>query len=70
MRLQLCKINQKEILKLVDNKFIPKFSKISFTMAVGRNAVIKPHKSEKSKVEIVNLLELNRSTMWKIVYKL
>ena len=31
---------------------IPKFSKISFTMAVDQNAVIKLHKSRKSNVEI------------------
>ena len=36
-------------------------------MAVGRNAVIKLHKSGKSNVEIAKRLDMNRSTVWKIV---
>ena len=38
-------------------------------MAVDRNAVIKLHKSEKSNVEIAKRLDLNLSTLWKIVKK-
>ena len=38
-------------------------------MAVDRNAVIKLYKSEKSNVEIVKQLSMNRSTVWKIVKK-
>ena len=36
-------------------------------MAVDQNAVIKLHKSEKSNVEIAKRLDMNRSTLWKIV---
>ena len=35
---------------------MPKFSKISFTMTVDRNAVIKLHKSGKSNAEIAKRL--------------
>ena len=38
-------------------------------MAVDRNAVIKLHKSRKSNVEIAKRLDMNRSTVWKIVKK-
>ena len=48
---------------------IPKFSKISFTMAVHRNAVIKLHKSRKSNVEIAKRQDINHSMVWKIVKK-
>ena len=48
---------------------IPKFSKISFTNIADRNAVIKLSKSGKSNVEIAKLLDMNRSTVWKIVKK-
>ena len=48
---------------------IPKFSKISFTMAVYQNAVIKLHKSGKSNVAIAKRLDTNRSTVWKMVKK-
>ena len=51
------------VLKLTISTFrlgIPKFPKISYTMAVDRNAVIKLHKSGKSNVEILKRLEVNR----------
>ena len=38
-------------------------------MAVDRNAVIKLHKSGKSSVEIAKRIDINRSTVWKIVKK-
>ena len=38
-------------------------------MALDRNAVIKLHKSRKSSVEITKRLDINRSTVWKIVKK-
>ena len=38
-------------------------------MAVDWNAVIKLHKSGKSNVEIAKRLDMNRSTLWKIVKK-
>ena len=38
-------------------------------MAVDRNAMIKLHKSENSNVEIAKRLDMNRSTVWKIVKK-
>ena len=38
-------------------------------MAVDRNMVIKLNKSGKSNVEIAKRLEMNRSTVWKIVKK-
>ena len=44
-----------------------KLSKISFTVAVDQNAVIKLHKSGRSNVEIAKWLDMNRSTVWKIV---
>ena len=46
-----------------------KFSKISFTMAVDRNAVISLCKSGKSNVEIAKRLDMNRSMVWKNVNK-
>ena len=48
---------------------IPIFSKISFTMTVDRNVVIKLYKSRNSNVEIAKRLDMNRSTVWKIVNK-
>ena len=36
-------------------------------MAVERNAVIKLHKGGKTKVEVAKQLNMNRSTVWKIV---
>ena len=48
---------------------IPKFSKISFTIIVHRIAVSKLHKSGKSNVEIAKRLDMNCSTVWKIVKK-
>ena len=48
---------------------IPKFSKISFTMAVDRNAVIKLHKSRESNVEIAKRLDMKGSTVRKVVKK-
>ena len=62
----------KIIWKLTISSFwlgIPKFSKINFTIAVDRNAVIKLHKSKKSNVEIAKRLDMNYSTVWKIVKK-
>ena len=38
-------------------------------MAVDRNAVIKLHKGGESNVEIAKRLDMNRSTVWKIVKK-
>ena len=38
-------------------------------MAVDENAMIKLHKSEKSNIEIAKRLDMNRSTVWKIVKK-
>ena len=38
-------------------------------MAVDRNAVIKLHKNGKTNVEIAKPLDMNRSTVWKIVKK-
>ena len=38
-------------------------------MAIDRNAVIKLHKSRKSNVEPAKRLDMNRSTVWKIVKK-
>ena len=38
-------------------------------MAVDRNALIKLHKREKSNVEVAKRLDMNRSTVWKIVKK-
>ena len=48
---------------------IPKFLKISITMAVDRNAVTKLQKSVKSNVEIAKWWDINPSTVWKIVKK-
>ena len=48
---------------------MPKFSKIGFTMAVDRNAVITLHKSGNSNVESAKRLDMNRSTVWKSVKK-
>ena len=47
----------------------PKFSKLSFTMAVDRNAVIRLYKSGKNNIEIAKRLNMNRSTVWRIVKK-
>ena len=52
--------------------FQPRYTKILknyFTIAVNRNAVIKLHRSGKSNVEIAKRLDMNRSTVWKIVKK-
>ena len=49
---------------------IPKFLKFNFTIFVDRNEVIKLHKSVKSNVEIAKRLDMNRSTVWKIMKKL
>ena len=49
---------------------IPKFSKISLTIAVDRNVVIKLLNRGKSSAEILKRLYMNRSTIWKIVKKL
>ena len=38
-------------------------------MTADRNAVIELHKSGKGNVEIAKRLDMNRSTMWKIVKK-
>ena len=38
-------------------------------MTVERNAVIKIHKSGTSNIKITKWLEMNRSTVWKIVKK-
>ena len=38
-------------------------------MFVDRNAVIKLHKSEKSNVEILKRLDMNRLTVWRILKK-
>ena len=38
-------------------------------MVVDRNAVIKLHKSGKGNVEIAKRLDMNRSTVWKILKK-
>ena len=38
-------------------------------MTVDRNVVIKLHKSGKSNVEIAKRLDMNRSTVWKIMKK-
>ena len=38
-------------------------------MAVDQNSVIKLHKNGKSNVEIATRLDMNRSTVWKIVKK-
>ena len=46
-----------------------KFSKISITMVVDRNTVIKLHKSGETNVKIPKWLKMNRSTVWKIVKK-
>ena len=46
-----------------------KFCKICIENAVDQNIVIKLHKSGKSNVEIAKRLEMNCSTVWKIVKK-
>ena len=48
---------------------ILKFSKISFTRAVDRNAVIMLHKSGKNNAKIAKRLDMNRSMVWKRVKK-
>ena len=60
------------IWKLIISTFrlgMPKFSKISFTMAIDRNAVIKLYKRGKSNFVIAIRLDMNRWTVWKIVKK-
>ena len=48
---------------------IIKFSKVDFTRAVDRNAVIKLHTRENSNIDIAKQLDMNRSTVWKFVKK-